>query len=899
MALLKLIEPIIIEKSTADSRSLIMPHQQETVDAMTAYFTPEKDIPNRNGMVVMPTGSGKTYTAVNWLLSQGIPKGYRVLWLVHRQELVEQTFQEFRKQAPLLKGTSVKKLRIYPVSGMHLPMSSACGADIYVCSIASVANKYGYRFIERMIGAAGKRRLIVVIDEAHHSVASSYQKVLKRITKLNPNRILLGLTATPKRMQESEQKRLQEIFSINKNLIEEKGIHGYVYEVTLKHLLMSGFLAQPFYEPVNTEIIGEVTYAATAEDEEFFLKFGELSERLKTQISRSSSRNQMILKQYLEHKERYGKTIIFAVNQMHAETLCNEFKKAGISCNYAVSDRADAQDVIRRFKANEFQVLINVQILTEGSDVPDVQTVFLTRETNSDSLLMQMIGRGLRGEKAGGTKTAYIVAFHDTWKTFAHWMDPGTLDIFVTDEEEDSLPEDKTETVEISPNEEMLKLLDQLAAEGQQTEKNIETAVTPLGKQFSVHDLYMKLYESMRVSLTRSESVPIFPCGWYSVMDEDGNDHPMLVYDCQLEGYTLLARNLKLLHTAASTEVIQRIYFTGTDVKPDEEDLAMLLDYIIEMDEMPPYFTFQQREAFDPKSLADKLGKMFEKDSEKEAWLKQLYDASPVLKQIYKSFFAFKKTVNDAAKAKSDAIIQSEDDRAEYNIIPDYYNLSELLEEVLLMFPKLRTDGLVKLAWSDRINTRWFGLCHWQIINGKAYYQIYINRLLSSPDVDKEVIKYLIFHELLHENGYWPHDEEFRKREWQYPNSAELDGFLDSLSFKYKMENIYANAAYTESSDSDIKNRDVSEEQGSLGQNKHLSVSEESGKDTGASKDSSISETHEDITEEDTNEPVPPAPVFNPNAKGVKPGIKYCRNCGNKLPVSARFCDKCGERIEY
>lgn len=217
-------EPILIEKSIKDSRSLIMPHQQEAVDCMTQYYELDKDIPNRNGLIVMPTGSGKTYTAVTWLLSQGIAKGYRIVWLVHRQELVEQTFQEFYKQAPLLKGTGVKKLRVLPISGsrMHLRMSVATKADIYVCSIASVANKNGYRFIDRMLGAAGKRKVIVVVDEAHHAVAANYKKVIKRIETLNPNRVLLGLTATPTRMQESEQKQLQQMFNINHNLRRKK-----------------------------------------------------------------------------------------------------------------------------------------------------------------------------------------------------------------------------------------------------------------------------------------------------------------------------------------------------------------------------------------------------------------------------------------------------------------------------------------------------------------------------------------------------------------------------------------------------------------------------------------------------------------------------------------------------
>ena len=123
-------EPIVIDQSLADSRDLIMPHQQDAVDALTEYFELDRDISDRNGILVMPTGSGKTYTSVNWLLSKGVASGYRVVWLVHRQELVEQTYREFRKQAPILKGTEIKKLRILPVSGIHMKMSMAAKADV-------------------------------------------------------------------------------------------------------------------------------------------------------------------------------------------------------------------------------------------------------------------------------------------------------------------------------------------------------------------------------------------------------------------------------------------------------------------------------------------------------------------------------------------------------------------------------------------------------------------------------------------------------------------------------------------------------------------------------------------------------------------------------------------------
>ncbi len=139
--------------------------------------------------------------------------------------------------------------------------------------------------------------------------------------------------------------------------------------------------------------------------------------------------------------------------------------------------------------------------------------------------------------------------------------------------------------------------------------------------------------------------------------------------------------------------------------------------------------------------------------------------------------------------------------------------------------------------------------------DGGQEYEIHVNKLLSSPKIDREVIKYLIFHELLHQNGYWDHDNEFRKREWQYPNSAELDGMLDSLFLEFNMEEYEKDAVYNELHRRDEKTQTTEVKS---------------------------------VTEENSDLP-----------KGVQKGFKYCRNCGNKLPDTAKFCDKCGEKMDY
>lgn len=868
MKISEMADPIIIDKSMPDSRDLIMPHQKDAVDAMSNYFDLNHDIENRNGLVVMPTGSGKTYTAVNWLLSEGVAKGYRVVWLVHRQELVEQTYQEFRKQAPLLKGSNVKKIRIFPISSAHMKMSMASRGDVYVCSIASVANQYGYRFIERMIGAQGKRKLIIVVDEAHHAVASNYQKVLRRMTTLNKNRVLLGLTATPTRMQDSQKLRLLRMFNAETNMRRGIGVKGkgYVYEVTLKQLLASGFLANPQYISVATDIVGEVEYDCTPEDEAFFEQFGDLSERIKNRIGKSSARNQKIVDQYLKHQDVYGKTIVFAYDQNHAKTLCDAFKKAGVSCDYAVSNRSDAQKVIQKFKNNEFEVLVNVQILTEGSDIPDIQTVFLARETNSDSLLMQMIGRGLRGEKAGGTKDAYIVAFHDTWEKFIGWIDPGALDIFdkyVDEIDEDELasePEQEDE-VDISPNEEMLALLKRLAVEQntmQDDQEDMEDKSSTPDEFITQRDLYMKLYDVMKANLLSKEHDRICPCGWYSVINDEGEDEKLLVFDVQLKSYAQIENNIRNITPNLSVEALQEIYFGTCDVKPDLPELQLLLDYIIEAGEMPLYFELTQREAFDLKEISATYQRIAATKEDEDIWLKKLFESAAILQQIYHYFYAFKKSVIDAAKDKVEARVVTDDERIDYQIVEEYYNLPQLLKEVKQQYPKLRTDGLVKIAWSDNVVRDWYAMCERYMDNGNVLYQLTVNKLLSSPKIDREVIKYLIFHELLHQNGYWDHDMEFRIREWSYPNSDKLDGILDSLGIKYNLDIALEHSVRTE----------------------HHIINN--------------MENKEELNEEEKDNE-----LFNPKAQGVQEGIKYCRNCGNKLPTSAKFCDKCGSRIDY
>ena len=170
---------------------------------------------------------------------------------------------------------------------------------------------------------------------------------------------------------------------------------------------------------------------------------------------------------------------------------------------------------------------------------------------------------------------------------------------------------------------------------------------------------------------------------------------------------------------------------------------------------------------------------------------------------------------------------------------------------------------------------KWYGLCVRTYVENenRFIYQLHISKILSSPVIDREVIKYLIFHELLHANGYWNHDNTFRAMEWSYPNSAEHDAFLDGTNLKYNLgikDKVVANENY---------NNDNYSELGPVIHNLGEASPE-------IRPDAPAEQPKEETTIK-----------FNPKAPGVIEGFKYCWNCGNKLHAYYKYCDKCGVKV--
>ncbi|MBC7452169.1 MAG: hypothetical protein H7335_00395 [Massilia sp.] len=235
---------------------------------------------------------------------------------------------------------------------------------------------------------------------------------------------MLGLTATPTYGDDRKKGWLKKLFP-----------QDIIHEVSASKLIASGVLAKPIFERTNTDITPNFDQR---DYEKWIGTYRDLPENVIESLALNKARNTLIADAYVKNRSRYGKTIIFAERWHQCEFLCEILRRRGVRAD-AVYSHVDASttsaagrnartkdknaQVLAAFKSDELDVIVNVKMLTEGTDVPSVNTVFLTRETTSQILATQMVGRALRGPKFGGTENAYIVSFADNWQHRINFAD--------------------------------------------------------------------------------------------------------------------------------------------------------------------------------------------------------------------------------------------------------------------------------------------------------------------------------------------------------------------------------------------------------------------------------------------------------------------------------------------
>ena len=485
-------------------------------------------------LVVLPTGGGKTYTASMWLLKNAIDKKKKILWIAHRQMLLDQAAESFQKFAykEVVPHISSFCFRIVSGASSHDRTSDIRSSDnLLIVSKDSIG-----RNIERLDKwLEGEKELYLIVDEAHHSTAKTYRKVIDYVKAKIPDLKIIGLTATPFRTAEEEQGLLAKIYT--DGIFNGQVVHGDVgitYQIGLKELINRQILAKPIFESFYTD--EEYGDSLGVDAWENIQHLDILPDEVAQQMADSAARNKLIVETYKAKQDEYGQTILFAVNVIHATQLTSLFKKAGIKADFIVSSvrdaatgvtisREDNEKKLEDYRNGKLQVLINVNILTEGVDLPKTKTVFLARPTVSSILMTQMVGRALRGTAAGGTSSACIVSFVDHWNEHIAWVNPESLFNGNNDFQDNDSERVKRDLrmIAISKIEEFAAILDDA------------------------------------VDTTELEKVPFekrIPVGMYAFtyLEENGMDHAyqVMVYDSTQDAYKNLMDSLPLLFKSFS-----------------------------------------------------------------------------------------------------------------------------------------------------------------------------------------------------------------------------------------------------------------------------------------------------------------------------------------------------------
>lgn len=384
----------------------------------------------KGGRVILqlPTGSGKTRIAVDTLreflttYSRDESKTiYSVIWCAHQDELCEQAAKTIEDawvnadescglnlirffgcaQEDALMRASEDEILGFPTILVTTPIKAL---KLLSADVAS----------NDLVGGVKRHARLLVIDEAHRAAAPTYKSILE---VLAPQVSVIGLTATPYGkvyLGDASTDELLALFNNNvvrpETLFDDFDVSGV--SNAKQFLLQKSILARPIVFNVKTgKRLSEQSIRAIGE--------GELEERseivdemITRDIAQSQDRTQAIYRAVLPLFRQDGLSILyFAPTVQDALTMTFLLRVDGVpaECVHAQTPAGLRQRYIEKFKKGKIRVLCNVEILTTGFDAPRVTHVVIARPTVSRVLYEQIVGRGLRGPKFGGTDTCVIV----------------------------------------------------------------------------------------------------------------------------------------------------------------------------------------------------------------------------------------------------------------------------------------------------------------------------------------------------------------------------------------------------------------------------------------------------------------------------------------------------------
>ncbi len=361
---------------------------------------------NKRFLIHMPTGSGKTRTAAEIILDfirlsaskSLLNEKMKILWIAQSAELCMQAYETVKW---ILEKKATQKITIGHFYGDNeVKEAEINGPMIIFAGIQKLLLNYQNDIWNQIRNDT----FLVVVDEAHRSVASQWLKALDSFVT-NSSVFLIGLTATPGAGTEFDERNfsLSTYYYGNKfSLMDENYVE---LDSPIRYLVEREFLAEINRIDIDSEISVE-NAISTIRNGEFIFNDATI-----TQLSSNASRNRSIINIIKTNIELNKKVLVFTCGLQHNRVLSTLLKHEGIDNKCIDEQTKNRNAVINDFKHDNLNVLLNFGVLTTGFDAPKTDVCIIARPVGSIVLYSQMVGRILRGPKNKGnlTNTLYTI----------------------------------------------------------------------------------------------------------------------------------------------------------------------------------------------------------------------------------------------------------------------------------------------------------------------------------------------------------------------------------------------------------------------------------------------------------------------------------------------------------
>lgn len=342
----------------------LRPYQNEAVSAIEEEWQEGR----KKTLLVLPTGCGKTIVFCK-IAENRVKMGDRVLILAHRDELLNQAADKLQKSTGL-------------VTAKEKAEESCLGSwfRVVVGSVQSMMRE------NRLNKFPADYFSTIIIDEAHHCLTDSYQRVLEHFDGAR----VLGVTATPDR---SDMRNLGQYFD------------SLAYEYTLPRAIKEGYLCriQAMTVPLNIDISGVKTQSGD-------YALADVGTALDPYLSQIADE----MKKHCADR----KTVVFLPLIKTSQKFCHLLQSRGFRAAEVNGESENRAEILSAFDRGEYDVLCNSMLLTEGWDCPSVDCIVVLRPTKIRSLYCQMVGRGTRLSPETGKENLLLLDF--LWHTSRH-----------------------------------------------------------------------------------------------------------------------------------------------------------------------------------------------------------------------------------------------------------------------------------------------------------------------------------------------------------------------------------------------------------------------------------------------------------------------------------------------